>query len=201
MRQPKQWQSGLLHGSVHVRKHATSCAPLLCRAARVVPNASLFCQHAPFLFAPWRGLQSRSRLRREEHARPPKAAHSTHAQTESWALVACCGGSIHGTQAGRSSQLRKAAEAIQKNRNFAIKHHTHPKKNRACGARLCGRLRRETTPAPALSTNTHTTHPHGSPQASTKPRALGLARGRWICAQRASLWNAKQPQTDGRLSF
>ena len=146
MRQPKQWQSELLHGSVHVRKHATSCAPLLCRAARVVPNASLFCQHAPFLFAPWRGLQSRSRLRREEHARPPKAAHSTHAQTESWALVACCGGSIHGTQAGRSSQLRRAAEAIQKNRSFAIKHHTHPKKTapaaRAYVAAFGGKLRR-----------------------------------------------------------
>ena len=168
MRQPKQWQSELLHGSVHVRKHATSCAPLLCRAARVVPNASLFCQHAPFLFAPWRGLQSRSRLRREEHARPPS---STHAQTESWALVACCGGSIHGTQAGRSSQVRRAAEAMQKNHNFAIKHHTHPKKNRACGARLRGRLRRDVAPVLSII---HDTHPR------TGPRKPAKSRGCWV---------------------
>ena len=113
-------------------------------------------------------VQSRSRLRREEHARPPS---STHAQTESWALVACCGGSIHGTQAGRSSQVRRAAEAMQKNHNFAIKHHTHPKKNRACGARLRGRLRRE-----CVVRHTRHTPAHGYPQTSKKPRVLGLAR-------------------------
>ena len=143
MRQPKQWQSELLHGSVNARKHATRCASFLRRTARVVPNAFLFCQNAPPLFSHRGADCSRSRLRREEHARPPS---STHAQTESWALVACCGGSIHGTQAGRSSQVRRAAEAMQKNHNFAIKHHTHPKKiapaARACVAAFGGNLRR-----------------------------------------------------------
>lgn len=147
-----------------------------------------FVKTPPPLFSRRGADCSRSRLRREEHARPPS---STHAQTESWALVACCGGSIHGTQAGRSSQVRRAAEAMQKNHNFAIKHHTHPKKiapaARACVAAFGGSLRRC---CPSYTTHTRARVP------ANQQKAAGVG-----FSARPFGTRTREPRADGRVVF